>query len=210
MPFTIMNTSEKIKNYFEHDLKKRLDAEVNGYLSRKLHSDKNAWEIITYNEVAILSLVKSALLRYEDPKNLWALQEYEVFDKAGSAKGRADLYVLFNKPDLGLELELLIEAKRDGKFNPNTFNQFEWDNSMKVAMEQGYFYFEQEAECFNKPTYVATMFFGYLNPDEKTEYGLHKTKYKPKEHDWCDYSFDVDTMDSEKTLSVYGQIQKVK
>ena len=214
MPFTIMNTSDKIKNYFENDLSVKLQQEVDAYIS--IMKKGEAWEIITYNEVAMVGLVKSAIIRNEEAKAAWALQEYEVFED-DTPKGRADLYVVMNQPN-GLQCDLLIEAKKDEKYvaKPKLSKDPLWQQSLKDTLEQGLKYYEYEKDHFREPTYVVTMFFGVFKQSDADSYKILKTppidksileRYLP---DHTTYQFYIEPSKAPEQLCVYGQILKVK
>ncbi len=208
MPYTILNETQEVYNYLKSTLMPKLQEEIDAYISRKGFYDSNSWDIITYNEIAILSLVKSAFIRGEEAKRVWALQEYEVFDKSNTPKGRADLFVMFRKPHF--ECDLLIEAKRDGKYNPNIcYSQIEWDKSVKDATDQGLEYFKYEESYFSDTTYLLTMFFAYLDETDMEGYREWKIRYKPNNVDWLPYQFFITPYKTDKVLCVYGQIQKV-
>ncbi len=209
MSNTILNTSDRIKNFLEKTLKENLQQEIDGYIRRYVHPDGKADEVITYNEVAILSLVKSALVRREKPDEVWAMQEYQVYDSINKYGGRADLYVFFRKPPF--DCELLIEAKRDGKFHPNLrYDQNVWKSEVKKVMEQCRRYFEMEESYFSSPTYLITMFLETLEIEEKEDYQIHKLELKQDVIDSAEYTFYIQPQGSSKLLCVYGQIQKAK
>lgn len=215
MPFTIMNTSDKIKSYFENDLSVKLQQEVDAYIS--IMKKGEAWEIITYNEVAMVGLVKSAIIRNEEAEAAWALQEYEVFE-GNTPRGRADLYVLLNQPN-GLQCDLLIEAKKDEKYvaKPKLSKDPLWEKSLKDTLEQGLKYYEYEKDHFREPSYVVTMFFGVLKNKDINSYKddfviprVHEPAQKIYKRDHATYEFYIEPSKAPEQLCVYGQILKVK
>lgn len=219
MAFTIMNTSDKIRNYFEKDLKLKLQQEVDAYISiMKERKHKNAWEIITYNEVAMVGLVKSAIVRNTEVDKAWALQEYEVFD-GNTPKGRADLYVILNQPN-GLQCDLLVEAKKDEKYVAKLKGKLSkdplWEKSLKDTLEQGLKYYGYEKPYFRESTYVVTMFFGVLKNTDFKSYECYETPAVNEaiEEDYATdhttYKFYIEPSQAPEQLCVYGQILKVK
>ena len=204
-----MNESNRVKEYLIETLRQKLQNEIDAYVKRSKHSYKDAWEIITYNEIAMLSLVKSAMVRGEEATSVWALQEYEVF-KEDKPQGRADLFAFYHKD--GNHWTFLIEAKRDGKYNPNSKddNNLElWETSLNDAMKQGMEYYEAEQDYFNETSFVITMFFGTFEEGHEKDYKRPEIPPIRNGLDTAEYRFIVAPKEAPQKLCVYGQIQKI-
>lgn len=214
MPFTIITMSHQVKEYLKAVIELKLKAEIEAYIHLVKRSNYDGTDIITYNEIAMLSLFKSAILRGEDAKQLWAMQEYEVFDKNDKPKGRADLIVYVRKPNL--KCDLLVEAKWDGTYNPDSKRDNDvnyWNSSIQAALKQGYDYYNYEKEYFNDNSFVVTMFFGnYKNEDKKAyqKFAVPKAELPFDKYENEPYQFFITPKGSPNTLCVYGQILKVK
>lgn len=213
-----MNESNKVRKYLVENLQPQLQKEVDAYISMMPRTHKTAWEIITYNEVAMVGLVKSAIIRNKKECEVWALQEYEVFE-GNTPKGRADLYVVLNDQG-GLKCDLLIEAKKDEKYIPKpslSKKDKNWEKSLKDTLEQGLRYYEYEKSYFQeKPTYVVTMFFGVFKKEDESCYKsyetppVHTQAEKDYTTDHATYKFYIEPPGAPEHLCVYGQILKVK
>src|ERR1035438_1566180 len=108
MELTTFNPCNDIKLFLEQTLKDGLQEEVDAFIRRNVRPDKKADEIITNNAVALLGLVKSALIRNEKPIDVWAMQEYQIYNSDKKFQGAAGMYVFFRKPEF--DCEFLIEA----------------------------------------------------------------------------------------------------
>lgn len=203
--------SMKVKSYFEKQLKNNLAKEIESYISLiESRNKKDGAHIITYNEVAMVSLVMAAFVREEKRDEVWALQEYEVFNEKGKFKGRGDLFVSINKNHL--KCDLLIEAKRDGEFNKkfDKEDNIAWQKDMEKTMNQCMKYYKEEKSYFIEPTFAVTMCFGTFNTKDKTRYKEQVITWKPKEiADFTSYQFFIPLKNSGRQLCVYGQILKV-
>lgn len=201
--------SMKVKAYFKKHLIPNLTKEIDSYIALMEGRDKkDGAHIITYNEVAMVSLLMAAFVREESREAVWALQEYEVFNENGRFKGRGDLYVSINKNEL--KCDLLIEAKRDGEFNPKAEINGDWYEELDNTMEQGEKYFRHEETYFDNLTFVVTMFFGTLKKEDKGRYNKYEFPTVDTIHDTEDYRFFIAPKGSDSMLCVYGQIKKVK
>ncbi len=196
----------KVKSYFKKLLIPNLKKEIDCYIDLNKKPNYTGEDVITYNEVAMVSFVMAAFVRNENVKEVSALQEYEVF-KEKKFKGRGDLFVALRKKEL--TCDLLIEAKRDGEFNPKEQIDNDWHKDLKTTMAQGKKYFAAEKDYFATPTFVVTMFFGTLKKEDFDKYDSHKFPVKG-ESDTSDYKFYIKPKGSLSWLCVYGQIQKVK
>lgn len=214
MSLTVLNTCSKVENLLKNLVEEKLKAEIVAYTNLYKNNKelyKKAWELITYNEVAMVSLITTSFTRLEKPEHVWALQEYEVFNDTGKFKGRGDLFVALRKEQLSCDL--IIEAKRDGRYTPAK-GTIETQKELKAELEktytQGLKYYKHERKYFDKNTYIVSMFFGYLNLDDKDSYEKHKLPEFSLTEDSCNYQFYVDLSEYGLSLCVYGQIQKTK
>lgn len=198
-----MRDNESVKLFLENDLKDKLKKEIEAYVTLQKSDDYVAIDIITYNEIALLSLVKSALVRGKEPSEVWAMQEYQVYE-GNNYIGRGDLFVMYSRGDQ--RCDLLIEAKRDGLFVPKSNSgdnepeetQLYLDNTMEQALK----YATAEAEYFKSPAYVITMVFTHM---QETHYKSSSIASTPKK---LYYEFGIAV--GEQLLCVYGEIYKIK
>ena len=209
MPITITHTTKQVSDFLEIVIARKLKAEIDTYV-KAMKQHGNSWEIITYNEIAMLSLFKSALLRGEKPKEAWAMQEYEVFDKHKRPRGRADLFATVRKPEL--TCDLLIEAKWDGTYTSakkdNDINY--WHHSLTEALKQGNEYYEYEKDYFIVNSFLVTMFFGNYKAEDEAKYKEYRVPKADSQLENESYQFFVHPENAPNTLCVYGQILKVK
>ncbi len=212
MPFTIIQTAEQVREFLENNVREKLHAEIDAYISlatKPEYADDYS-DIVTYNEIAMVNLVSTAFTRNEEPTGTWALQEYEVFNNKKQFKGRADLFIRMKKP--GKHIDLLIEAKRDGHFKKSDNEQDvlkQWKREIPKTMQQGLKYFGYEKEHFQVNSFVVTMFFGTFSNEEYNNTVV--PKYDDKQmRDNATYQFFIKPIKGQKTLCVYGQILKVK
>lgn len=197
----------KVKSFLEKELKCGLEAEINSYIQLSKYRPETADDVITYNEVAMLSLVKSALLRGKKSDDVWAIQEYSVYGNDKYSKGRADAFFMFREKEF--TCDILFEAKRLYRYNPRQkYDEFEWAEDMKKALKQGQEYFKAEQSYFSKPTYVVTIMFEPLFAKDENIY--MQTKDVMIEDALGYFLPLIAPQNSEMKLAVYGHIKKVK
>lgn len=201
-----MKDINSVKLFLEKELKDKLQKEIDAYNEIQKTDTYDALDIITYNEIALLSLVKSALVRGKEPSELWAMQEYQVYE-GNKYIGRGDLFVMFREKNV--RCDLLIEAKRDGLFVPKMNSggnepeetQLYLDNTMEQALK----YSKAEAEYFKSPAYVITMFFAHMH---KTNLENYKSSPIVSRPEMLYYEFDIPV--GEQLLCIYGEVYKLK
>jgi len=151
------------------------------------------YHIFEENERTLLGLFNNAIIRNND--SFQTLQEYGVYDKKNSSKGRADLYIA------GPKISILIEAK---KWVSNKIECKELSEYMKKVWKQLKKYYNSDC-CFNelKP-YKMTLVFDYLNENPKNidelDYDVNNNK------DGINYY--IVYKHKEKYLMIYGKIEK--
>ena len=224
MELTFLNRCNDIQRFLEETLKDKLQEEIDAFIRRNVRSHKKADEIITNNAVAMLGLVKSALIRNENPIDVWAMQQYQIHNSDNQLKGMADMYVFFRKPEF--DCEFIIEASCGGMFSSFARNEpIEREQNIRDAMKTGVKYYKCEQDYFSSTTYVVTMFFEPFHQNDMKAYEQLQLKRKPlsfqlKEYllyylppysfDFAEYQFYILPKDSQLALSVYGQIKLVK
>lgn len=199
-------TKRTVKKFLENELQKSFQNEINSYIRLNKCHHETADDIITYNEVAMLSLVKSALLRGKKSDNVWAIQEYAVFDKDNHPRGRADAFFMFREEEF--MCDILFEAKKMGHYNlKQKYDEFEWGDSMKKTLQQGEGYFDVEESYFSEPTFVVTMFF---EPLSVSDYETYIQMKDVSIENTLTYYFPIEPKDSKIKLAVYGHIKQKK
>jgi hypothetical protein len=152
-----MTTAIDIRKYLENTVCEAFKAEIAAYI--ELSNDPNAENIITYNETAILSIFKSAIIRNQPLDKVWSMQEFAVFDDKNAFKGRGDLFVMFRKDEINCDI--LFEAKRLGKYIPTQESKAKeksWEKEALTTIEQGLKYMNTEKKHFIKPSFLVTIF----------------------------------------------------
>ena len=208
MGLAILNTSDKIKYFLQENLKDKLEDEINAYISICNNYDR-AGDIFSSNETTLLSLLQSALTRNEKSSNVWAVQQYPIYKPNFQLSGRVDLFAMYRKPDFNFDI--LIQAKRDRKFNPNIpDNAEEWEQKILNSMKQLKDCFAAGEKNILLPTYALTMFFVPLEKKDKEQFETYNQHYQQDAIDCAEYSFYISPKNSSQLLNIYGQIQKLK
>ena len=209
MELTTLSPCKEIKEFLEVTLKDKLQMEVDAFIRRNVCPDKKAEEIITNNTVALLGLVKSALIRNERAVDVWAMQDYQIFNSDKQFQGTAGMYIFFRKPEF--DCDFIFEGISSGMFNPlSRLDKMEWERNMIDTMNRGKNYYQAEKDYFSSTTFVITMVFESLDKKDLSEY--EKLKLKETHYSLCsaNYQFYILPKDSNLSLSVYGEIQLVK
>lgn len=197
--------------YLKDNIKNEIDSliESNKYINNSKHE---VFDIISYNEVALLSVIKSAFIRNQKVKEVVAIQEYNVYNEKNNFEGRADLYLMFrNYIEHNLNFDLLIEAKRCSEYkgkSKQTKQQFQYD--LEKVIKQGSKYFYAESEWFASPTFLVTMIFEYhKNTTELLE--LYNNEFEGEDiEDAVFYQIEIIPEKSEHILYIYGHVKKMK
>jgi hypothetical protein len=212
----MQTTESDIKKYLEYEVKNALQDEIDAYIenTKTLKSGKEEIDyIITYNEIAMLSLMKSSIVRHQESKEVWAMQEYHVYNDNKEYKGRGDLYVMLRKKHL--KCDLVFEAKRLGEFKGKEVNDKEWKKEVKRATEQGKKYIIHERKHLFEPNYLIVTFFETVKSDDLDIYKkLPNLSFKLKEEyegyeGYEEYAFYIKTTENGKNLCVHGLILNV-
>jgi len=198
-----------VHDYLVNQLQISLTKEINSYirLNSKNHKENNdADEIITYNEIAMLSLLKSALIRGKDSDSVWGIQEYQVYNDRNEFSGRGDLFMMFREAEF--DCDILFEAKRVGAYKQpgKPYNEIAWGKELKEALDQGKDYFKAEERFFTEPSFVVTAFFETLEKNLKTDYD--KIEMPNLCNNPYEYKLYVEFERSSKVLCVYGHIEQ--
>ena len=200
MPTTV--TNESLAEYFKTTLQPKLTRELISYINtyRERKFDGDAEDIYGYNEEALLSLVKSAILRDETTEEVWAIQEYSVYDEKQISRGSADLFVVFKKHDF--TCDVLFEAKRFTLFNGKETDILSLDDIIK-PLAQVANYFDYEKKYFISPSFLVTMFFEYLEKKDLDAFNIALDKVQPQK---LDYKIIINEPDNKYIFATYGFI----
>lgn len=201
-----MTTASDVKSYLEDVLPIAFQDEIRAYI--ELSKDSKAENIVTYNEIALLSILKTALTRKQDSSEVWAIQEYSVFNSKNEFQGRGDLFVMFRKDKLNCDV--LFEAKRLEQYKPSN-SDTSWEKYILNTIDQGSRYIEVEENYFSEPSFLVTIFFETVSLINRDGYKKLRTIEVKGNRSFEFYINSRNrSLSNELHLCIYGYIKKIE